>query len=179
MIRIASLLCATMLALTACNGTIDARQGDGDASSDQPDIASVFSPAGLEVVALTITSGGKAHAFSVEIARSVQQQAKGMMFRTEMPPETGMIFPFDQVRPASFWMKDTPLSLDIIFVRADGTIESIAANATPYSLESVASGEPVAGVLELAAGRAAELGIEAGDKVDWPEPWDPAERSVR
>ena len=78
-----------------------------------------------------------------------------------------MIFPFPEDRLASFWMKNTVISLDIIFVRRDGTIESIAANTIPYSLASVGSNEPVAAVLEIAAGRAAELGIEPGDSVIW------------
>jgi uncharacterized membrane protein (UPF0127 family) len=78
-----------------------------------------------------------------------------------------MIFPFPQPRPASFWMKNTVISLDIIFVRSNGTIESIAENTVPYSTDPVVSGEPVAAVLELRGGLTAELGIAAGDKVAW------------
>ena len=103
----------------------------------------------------------------VEIAGSVVEQAKGLMFRTELAEDAGMIFPFPQPRPASFWMKNTVIPLDIIFIRPNGTIESIAANTIPYSTDPVVSGEPVAAVLELRGGLTAELGIAAGDKVSW------------
>jgi uncharacterized membrane protein (UPF0127 family) len=78
-----------------------------------------------------------------------------------------MIFPMNPPRPASFWMKNTVISLDLIFIRPDGTIARIAAEAVPYSLEPIDSGEPVSAVLEIAGGRAAELGISEGDKVRW------------
>ena len=104
---------------------------------------------------------------TVEMARTSQQQAKGLMFRTELAPDMGMLFPFPRPKPASFWMKNTVIALDLLFVRSDGTIESIAANAEPYSLDPISSGEPVAAVLELAGGRAAELGLKPGDTVTW------------
>ena len=125
------------------------------------------SPAGLKQVMLCITSGAKTRAFTVEVAGTVAEQAKGLMFRTELADDAGMIFPFPQPRPASFWMKNTVIPLDIIFVRSNGTIESIAENTVPYSTDSVVSGEPVAAVLELRGGLTAELGIAAGDKVVW------------
>lgn len=125
------------------------------------------SPAGLKQVTLCLTSGTKTRAFTVEIAGTVAEQAKGLMFRTELADNAGMIFPFPQPRPASFWMKNTVIPLDIIFVRANGTIESIAVNTIPYSTDPVQSGEPVAAVLELRGGLTAELGIAAGDKVAW------------
>jgi uncharacterized protein len=95
------------------------------------------------------------------------EQAKGLMFRTELADNAGMIFPFPQPKPASFWMKNTVIPLDIIFVRPNGTIESIAENTVPYSTIPVESGEPVGAVLELRGGLTAELGIAAGDKVLW------------
>ncbi|GGB71016.1 hypothetical protein GCM10010833_27800 [Blastomonas aquatica] len=158
--------CATTfatLALVACNAS-----APSDAIAQRPAAgAEALSPAGLPLVPLTINSAGKRHAFTVEVARTAQEQAQGLMFRTELAPDAGMIFPFPTVKPASFWMKNTVISLDIIFVRADGSIESIAANTVPYSLDAVSSNEPVAAVLELAAGRAAELGIKPGDTVKW------------
>ena len=125
------------------------------------------SPAGLEQVPLTITSGQRIHRFTVEIARTQEEQATGLMNRSELAPDRGMIFPFEPPRDASFWMKNTLIPLDIIFVRADGSIANIAANTVPLSLEPVPSDGPVGAVLELAGGRAAELGIEPGDKVAW------------
>ena len=101
------------------------------------------------------------------MAASSLEQARGLMFRKELADNAGMIFPFPEPRMASFWMKNTVIPLDIIFVRADGTIESIAANTEPYSTTPVASGEPVTAVLELRGGLSAQLGIVAGDKVEW------------
>ena len=126
------------------------------------------SVAGLEQVRLTIESRGKRHAFIVEVAQTPEEQSTGLMNRQSLAPDRGMIFPHDPPRPASFWMKNTLIPLDLIFVRPDGTIGSIAANTVPLSLEPVPSGEPVAAVLEIAGGRSAELGIGAGDKVSWP-----------
>ena len=116
---------------------------------------------------LTIRSGARSHRFTVEVARSSEEQAKGLMFREALGADQGMIFPFDSPREASFWMKNTLIPLDIIFIRADGTIARIAANTVPHDLQPVSSGEPVASVLELRGGRASELGIAEGDRVEW------------
>lgn len=132
-----------------------------------PGTAAGQSPAGLGQVTLCVTSKSKTHNFTVEVAASSLEQARGLMFRTELADNAGMIFPFPEPRMASFWMKNTVIPLDIIFVRADGTIESIAANAEPYSTTPVGSGEPVTAVLELRGGLSAQLGIVAGDKVKW------------
>ena len=125
------------------------------------------SAAGLEQVPLTIESRGKRHAFIVEIARTPQEQALGLMNRQTLSPNRGMIFPYEPAQPVAFWMKNTLIPLDMIFIRPDGTIGSIAANTVPLSLEPVPSGEPVEAVLEIAGGRSAELGLSAGDKVSW------------
>lgn len=118
---------------------------------------------------LTIrTAAGAEHRFTVEVARTPEEQAQGLMNRSTLAPNAGMIFPMEPPRPASFWMKNTLIPLDMIFVRADGTISSIAENTIPLSLDPVLSTEPVAAVLELAGGRSAELGIKAGDRVNWP-----------
>lgn len=125
------------------------------------------SPAGLEEVPLTIRSSTGLHRFTVEVARSPDEQAMGLMNRQSLAPDRGMIFPYDPPQPASFWMKNTLIPLDIIFIRADGRIARIAANTVPLSLDPVPSLEPVAAVLEIAGGRAAELGIAPGDRVEW------------
>ena len=126
------------------------------------------SPAGLEQAALTIESSGRKHRFTVEVASTPEQQQMGLMHRSALAPDRGMIFPFDAPRQASFWMKNTLIPLDMIFVRADGSIANIEANTVPLSLQPVYSEGPVAAVLEIAGGRSGELGIKAGDKVDWP-----------
>ena len=91
----------------------------------------------------------------------------GLMYRNALAPDRGMIFPFNPPRPASFWMRNTLIPLDMIFVRTDGSIANIAANTVPYSEEPVTSDGTVVAVLEIAGGRAAELGIKPGDKVKW------------
>jgi uncharacterized membrane protein (UPF0127 family) len=142
-----------------------ARTGDTTAASPQSELQP--SEAGLQQVPLSIRTSEATHEFVVEIAETGAQQAQGLMFRTELAADKGMIFPFPEDRVASFWMKNTVIPLDIIFIRRDGTIESIAANTTPYSLAPVRSRGPIATVLEIAAGRADELGVRPGDMVSW------------
>lgn len=129
--------------------------------------AAIHPVSGLAVVPLTVSGGQKTHTFQVEVAATPLDQAKGLMFRTEIGPDEGMIFPRDGFTQASFWMKNTPLPLDIIFIGTDGRISNIAANTVPYSLESVTSDGIASAVLELNGGRAAELGIVAGNTVRW------------
>jgi hypothetical protein len=125
---------------------------------------------GLEVIDLVVEQGGKKLPFKVELAASPEAQAKGLMFRDRLGDNEGMLFPSAAPEPRSFWMKNTPLSLDIIFVGADGRISNIAANTVPYSLDSVASSGFAIAVLELRAGRSAELGIVPGDRVIYSLP---------
>jgi uncharacterized protein len=123
---------------------------------------------GLEVIPLRIESRSGSHDFRVEVARTPNQQDTGMMFRRSVGADEGMLFPFPEPRWASFWMKNTLIPLDLIFIRQDGTIARIAANAVPKSLRPIGVGEPVVAVLELGGGRAAELGIVEGNRVSWP-----------
>jgi hypothetical protein len=125
---------------------------------------------GLRVIDLTIDRAGKPLAFKVELAASAEAQARGLMFRTELGDNEGMLFPSAVPELRSFWMKNTPLSLDIIFIGADGRVLNIAADTVPYSLESVRSTGPASAVLELRAGRAKALGIVPGDKVTYVMP---------
>jgi uncharacterized membrane protein (UPF0127 family) len=141
--------------------------GGNQTAGCKPGTGAGQSAAGLEQVTLCLTSGAKTRTFTVELAQTSMEQAKGLMFRTELADNAGMVFPFPEPRMASFWMKNTVIPLDIIFVRTNGTIESIAENTIPYSTIPVASGEPVGAVLELRGGLSAELGISAGDKVKW------------
>lgn len=150
------MLLAAVLALAAVAGC---SQVDGQATAR----AASASP-----VPLTITASGKKHSFRVEVARTEAEQARGMMFRAKLAPDAGMVFPFDTPRVASFWMKDCPHPLDMVFIRADGSIARIV-TAVPYSLKPETSGEPVVAVLEIAGGRAAELGINEDDTVVWTD----------
>ncbi|WP_394662678.1 DUF192 domain-containing protein [uncultured Sphingomonas sp.] len=127
-----------------------------------------------EMVAVTIITAQGQHKFQVERARTAAEQEQGLMYRTDLKPDGGMLFaPYPPEgggpREANFWMKNTPTSLDILFLRADGTIARIAENTTPFSQTPIPSGEPVAAVLELVGGRSAELGISEGDSVSWPK----------
>jgi hypothetical protein len=125
------------------------------------------SAAGLEQVPLTIRSASGTHRFTVEVARTPEEQANGLMHRQSLAPDRGMLFPYEPPQSASFWMKNTLIPLDMIFIRPDGSIARIAANTVPLSLDPVPSLEPVSAVLEIAGGRSAELGIREGDRVDW------------
>jgi uncharacterized membrane protein (UPF0127 family) len=122
---------------------------------------------GLREVSLTIRSKTGVHHFTVEVAASADQQERGLMFRKSLAPDRGMIFPYDPPQQVGFWMKNTLIPLDIVYIRANGTIARIV-NAEPMDITPLPSGEPVALVLEIAGGRAAELGIKTGDKVSWP-----------
>ena len=123
---------------------------------------------GLEEVPLTIRQqDNRVSKFVVEVARTPEEQAQGLMNRQSLAPDRGMIFPYSPPQPVGFWMKNTLIPLDMIFIRADGTIARIAENTVPLSLDMVPSVEPVTAVLEIAGGRSAELGIKAGDKVEW------------
>ena len=115
---------------------------------------------------LTIRSAKGIHHFTVQIAATPDQQERGLMFYKSLGPDQGMIFPYDPPQDISFWMKNTLIPLDMLFIRADGTIARIA-TAKPLDETPVPAGEPVAAVLEIRGGRAAELGIRPGDRVDW------------
>jgi uncharacterized membrane protein (UPF0127 family) len=121
--------------------------------------------AALPVSTISVDTARGRHEFRVEIAGDHASQEKGLMFRKKMAADAGMLFDFHQTVITSFWMKNTVLPLDIIFVRSDGTISSIAANAIPYSEAPIPSGEPIRAVLEINAGRASALGIAPGDSV--------------
>jgi len=111
-----------------------------------------------------LTSRGPAR-FKVELAADNARRAQGLMYRKSLAPDRGMLFDFHTPRPVSFWMRNTYISLDMIFIRADGRILSIARNTVPLSEEGVPSGGPVRAVLELVGGRAAEIGALPGDRV--------------
>jgi uncharacterized protein len=121
----------------------------------------------LPTKSLTIMSGKQTHRLKVMVARTAAEQEVGMMWRLTVAENEGMLFTFSTQRQAAFWMRNTLIPLDIIFVRKNGRIANIAANATPQSLAPIPSVGPVAAVLEIAGGRAAELGIKAGDIVHW------------
>lgn len=123
---------------------------------------------GLEVIAVTVASGGERHVFQTEVASTPAEQTRGLMFRESLADDAGMIFPFDPPREASFWMRNTVIPLDMIFIGEGGVILNIEREVEPLTFDSRRSAGPVIAVFEIAGGRAAELGIEAGDHVSWP-----------
>lgn len=124
---------------------------------------------GLPVETITIDTKTGPHAFRVEVAADNESRERGLMFRKTMAPNAGMLFDFHTPQPVSFWMENTILPLDMLFVRANGTIARIKANATPFSRDPIPSGEPVRLVIELNGGRAAALGITVGSRVHAPQ----------
>jgi len=152
---IAAALAAMSLSLAGCS------QGDPAANG-----------ATARTIVVTISGAGGKHAFTVEQAKTAAAQEQGLMYRTDIPADGGMLFypyPPDGGAPraATFWMKNTPSPLDILFIRPDGTIARIAEQSPPFSQSPIPSGEPVAAVLELRGGRALDLDINAGDAVRW------------
>jgi len=117
---------------------------------------------------LEIASKGGVHVFSVEIADTDAAREKGLMYRKALPDGTGMLFDFKKEEPVGFWMQNTYIPLDMIFIRADGRILRIAENTEPLSTRIIPSGGPVLAVLEVIGGTAHKLGIAPGDRVAHP-----------
>ena len=158
-----------LVAAVACTPTAEA-----PAASASETAAARHPVSGLPIVLITIESGGKAHHFRAEYASKWPDLTKGLMFRTELGPDEGMLFDYHGIyrepEQLSYWMKNTVIPLDIIFIGGDGRIVNIAAKAVPYSTESLHSDGPAIAVIEIPGGRAAELGIKAGDTVIYAPP---------
>ena len=123
-------------------------------------------PAGQQTVEIASKSG--VHSFAVEIADNEAEREKGLMFRKELPEGRGMLFDFHRDQEVSFWMRNTYIPLDMIFIRGDGQIQRIAENTEPLSERLIPSGGPVRAVLEVIGGTARKLGIAPGDRVAAP-----------
>ena len=117
---------------------------------------------------LEIVSKTGVHAFTVELATNEAERSRGLMFRKELPEGRGMLFDFERDQPVGFWMHNTYISLDMIFIRGDGSILRIAENTEPLSDRLIPSGGPIRAVLEVIAGTAHKLGIAPGDRVESP-----------
>ncbi|WP_353227722.1 DUF192 domain-containing protein [Novosphingobium sp.] len=143
-----------------------------DAASGAPTATATTAPklhpiSGLAVIPLRVVTTKGEHLFQVEVAATPLAQERGLMWRTAMGADEGMIFPNDPPRRTAFWMRNTVIGLDIIYVGADHRVLNIVANAVPYDETPLPSAGAVSGVLELIAGRAAQIGLQPGDKVTW------------
>jgi uncharacterized protein len=137
----------------------------GCTQSEEPQAAA---GGAMETEVVTIETANGPVRFNAEIADDPQEQARGLMFRTELADDRGMLFPFERPQRASFWMRNTVISLDLIFIGVDGRIINIAERATPYSEDQILSDGLARAVLEIRGGRSAELGIRPGDRVRHP-----------
>lgn len=135
------------------------------AACAQPETKSAGGDADVQTEQLTIETAGGPVRFNVEIADDDQERERGLMFRESLADDHGMLFDFPEPVRVSFWMHNTILSLDIIFIGPDGRILNIADHTTPYSDAPIWAAGPTRGVLEIRAGRAEELGIRPGDRV--------------
>ena len=162
-------MCLAAIGVLGCSAQPAAQSASAD-STPTASSPAIHPVSGLQIIPLQVISRDQVHEFAVEVADTPQAQARGMMFRTEMAADEGMLFPSTVPSVRGFWMKNTPLPLDIIFIGTDDRIINIAANTEPYSLQSVYSNGPASAVLELIGGRAAELGIAPGDAVQFSLP---------
>jgi uncharacterized membrane protein (UPF0127 family) len=107
-------------------------------------------------------------AFTVEIADTDAERERGLMFRTALAPDAGMLFDFHRPQQVTFWMQNTLIPLDMIFIGADGIVKTIHVNARPMDTTTIPSGVPVRFVMEIAGGRSREIGLEVGDRFEHP-----------
>lgn len=155
---------AALALIAGCSpGAADA----GTKTAAEAAAPAVHPVSGLQIVPVTVTGTSGRHVFRSELARTSAEQAKGLMFRTELGDEEGMIFLRNPPDMATFWMRNTVIPLDIIFVGLDRRVMNIAANAVPYDETPLPAAGPTLAVLEINGGLAAKLGIKPGDKVEW------------
>lgn len=130
-----------------------------------PVVAQVVLPKPGPADKLDLVTASGVHRFDVEIAADDAARAEGLMFRQSMADDHGMLFDFKREQPVAFWMKNTFIALDMVFVRADGTVVTVAENTVPQTETSVPSGAPVRFVLEVNAGTTRKIGLKPGDKM--------------
>lgn len=148
-------------AIERCRGTV--RHGLATAAFTLALLATPALCATLEPLEIVTKSG--VQTFSVEMARTEEQKATGLMYRKELADGRGMLFDFSPEQPISMWMKNTFISLDMIFIGSDGRITRIAENTEPQSTRIISSGGPAKAVLEVIGGTARKYGIAPGDRV--------------
>ena len=155
---------AYMIALLATGSSLPAQE------PQTPLDLSTFPRTSLEIVHQG--SGHESHRFpfQVWVADTPERASQGLMFVSDLPETMGMVFPLQPPRVASFWMKNTYIELDMLFIDGNGRVRKIIQRAAPLSLQTLSSDTPVAAVLELKGGQAAKLGLQTGDTVTWKKP---------
>jgi len=138
------------------------------AASCEPAEKTPVDGAGQPLEALTVVTGSGLHNFWVEIADDESERQRGLMYRPPLEADRGMLFEFPMAKEQGFWMRNTPSSLDIVYIGADGRIVSIASHTTPFSEATLPSNGAAKGVLEVRAGRMDEIGAKPGDTVRHP-----------
>lgn len=151
--KLAALLLSAAALVAACAST--------------PARAPALFPALQQAKVRAVTSTGT-HEFSVWIAADPKSRERGLMFVREMPADRGMLFVFEFPQDVAFWMKDTFLPLDLVFIAEDGTVLNIAANAKPFSLDPIESDGEALTVLEVLGGTAKKIGLKPGDRLELP-----------
>jgi uncharacterized membrane protein (UPF0127 family) len=132
-------------------------------------LALVLVSAPVRAEPLVIHAGGSAYKFEVEVVSTPADRERGLMFRKSLGANAGMLFLYPAEAPVAFWMKNTLIPLDMLFLKADGSIAHIAHNAVPLDETPIESGAPVKAVLEVNGGTTAALGIKDGDRVEYPD----------
>jgi uncharacterized protein len=160
---IVAAIVAVTLGVTAVSLVTNLKRGPFSANVANAQNKNAALQQGLEK--LEIVSGGTAHPFQVEVMKSIEERAKGLMFRQFMAEERGMLFDFTQEQSITMWMRNTYIPLDMVFIKADGRIHRIHERAQPLDETTIASGGNVRYVLEINGGLASKLGLKAGDQV--------------
>ncbi len=125
-------------------------------------------PAGPAHCDVLIETVGGAHRFRAELAATPEQRAEGLQGRTRLADDAGMLFDFGTPQAVAMWMKNTPISLDMLFIAGDGRVAAIAERTVPYSLDTIAAPAPVRAVLEVRGGTAQRIGLKAGARLTSP-----------
>ena len=156
---------AALFAFAAAGSVVEASFRVGQALAEQPAAGAGVGPVATQEERLELQTATGVHVLSIEVARTSAQQQTGLMFRTKLAEDKGMLFPHAPPREVQMWMRNTYIPLDMVFIRADGVVHRIEAQTEPFSERIISSNGPVAGVLEIAGGLAAKLGLKAGDVV--------------
>lgn len=154
-VLLAAVLLARVLVLVALMAPAVTRPGLSDIGFPEGDLA-------------IVTAGGVRHDFRIELAVTPEQRSQGLMHRKTLAADAGMLFVYSRSREVAMWMKNTFVSLDMLFISAEGEVVRIAERTEPLSLTTIQSGSPVKGVLEVVAGTVARLGIQPGDRILHP-----------